>query len=55
MLMSFLHSILDTQKTWSQRRRERVWLLQLDSHMLQDMGVSSSDVWREARKPFWKA
>lgn len=55
MLLSFLHSLVNTQHTWAQRRRERLWLLQLDSHMLQDMGVSSSDVWQEARKPFWKA
>jgi len=55
MLLSIFHSLINTQRTWIQRHRERLWLLQLDAHMLQDMGVSSSDVWQEARKPFWKA
>jgi len=55
MVLSFFHNIAHTLHTWAQRRRERLWLLELDSHMLQDMGVSSSDVWVEAHKPFWKA
>ncbi|HLQ86464.1 MAG TPA: DUF1127 domain-containing protein [Salinisphaeraceae bacterium] len=55
MLVSFFHSIANLLRTWSQRQRERVWLMELDSHMLQDMGISSSEAWQEARKPFWKA
>lgn len=54
MLLSFFRSLINIQRTWMQRHRERIWLLNLDTHALQDMGISSNDAWREAQKPFWK-
>lgn len=55
MLHSSIHSVIETQRTWLQRHRDRLWLRQMDSRLLRDIGISSSDAWQEARKPFWKA
>jgi len=40
---------------WQTRAAERQQLVGLDDRMLQDLGVTRADVWREARKPFWQA
>ena len=29
-------------------------LLPLSDHMRKDIGISSADAWREARRPFWR-
>jgi len=39
---------------WRDRSRQRRILLRLDEHMLHDIGLSRSDVEREASKPFWR-
>jgi uncharacterized protein YjiS (DUF1127 family) len=39
---------------WRDRSRQRRTLLRLDDHMLHDIGLSRSDVEREASKPFWR-
>jgi len=36
------------------RARERRAMLDLDGHVLKDIGLSASDVEREASKPFWR-
>ena len=36
------------------RIQERRALYRLDDHMLQDIGISRSDVELEANKPFWR-
>lgn len=54
MLLSLFRSLINTQRTWMQRHNERIWLLNLDSHALKDIGISANDAWREANKPFWK-
>ncbi|HEY7688217.1 MAG TPA: DUF1127 domain-containing protein [Dongiaceae bacterium] len=36
------------------RSRERQALRALDDHLLRDIGLSRSQVWREARKSFWQ-
>lgn len=41
--------------TWQERARERQRLASLDEHMLRDIGVSRSQVYREIGKPFWQA
>ncbi|MGH6954384.1 MAG: DUF1127 domain-containing protein [Alphaproteobacteria bacterium] len=41
--------------TWRRRARGRRQLEMLDDRMLHDIGLSRVDVWREARKPFWRA
>ena len=40
--------------TWRERRQQRQALLRLDDRMLLDIGLSRSDVEREASKPFWR-
>jgi uncharacterized protein YjiS (DUF1127 family) len=39
---------------WRERSRQRRSLMRLDDHMLHDIGLSRSDVEREASKPFWR-
>lgn len=38
---------------WQKRDEMRNHLAQLDAHMLQDMGLTETDVRREIEKPFW--
>lgn len=40
---------------WHTRAVERAQLAKLESHHLDDMGISHADAEREAAKPFWKA
>jgi uncharacterized protein YjiS (DUF1127 family) len=44
---------LVTLEAWLDRHDERRALLELDDHMLDDIGLSRADVEREAKKPFW--
>ena len=44
----------DTVATWRQRTRNRALLASFDARMLEDIGVSQADAWRESRKPFWQ-
>ena len=39
---------------WRERSQQRQALLRLDERMLRDIGLSRSDVEREASKPFWR-
>jgi uncharacterized protein YjiS (DUF1127 family) len=44
-------------RIWVVRRRTRKALqelAELNSHLLQDIGVSRDDALREAAKPFWR-
>jgi len=38
---------------WQERAEQRHILSELNDRMLKDIGVSTSDAYREARKPFW--
>ncbi|MBV2361108.1 DUF1127 domain-containing protein [Thalassococcus sp. CAU 1522] len=38
---------------WSQRRRTRIALADLDAHMLRDIGIEPEIARAEARRPFW--
>ncbi len=38
---------------WQHRSSQREHLGDLDDRLLKDMGLTQSDVFREARKPFW--
>ena len=40
--------------TWYQRAHSRRQLATLESHRLNDIGISAMDAAAEARKPFWK-
>jgi len=46
---------IDTLYEWRRRHRSRARLQAMSDHMCKDIGISSADAWREARKPFWKA
>lgn len=39
---------------WSERRRTRKALAQLDDHMLQDVGLERHVAYAEARRMFWQ-
>ena len=39
---------------WLERSQQRQQLAGLDERMLQDIGVSRTEVWQETRKPFWQ-
>lgn len=39
---------------WRERALTRGSLLELNEHMLKDIGVSRSDAMREGMKPFWR-
>jgi uncharacterized protein YjiS (DUF1127 family) len=47
--------VRDTIRVWSERTRQRRQLQSLPDHMLNDIGVSRADIFRECGKPFWKA
>jgi uncharacterized protein YjiS (DUF1127 family) len=39
---------------WTERHRQRRALLELNDHMLKDIGIGRGDAYREGRKPFWR-
>jgi len=45
--------IMQTLQCWSEVRRQRRSLLELDDHVLKDIGLTRADVDYEASKPFW--
>ncbi len=47
--------ILATLECWAERRRQRRALLDLNEHMLKDIGRSRADAYQEGMKPFWRA
>jgi uncharacterized protein YjiS (DUF1127 family) len=46
--------LVGTLEQWVERRRQRRALLELNEHMLKDIGVSAADAWQESQKPFWR-
>jgi uncharacterized protein YjiS (DUF1127 family) len=50
-----LHDAVNLIRLWRRRVHERRQLVQLDLHLLRDIGVTLSDAQREAAKPFWRA
>jgi uncharacterized protein YjiS (DUF1127 family) len=40
--------------SWSQRKRTRKALGQLDDHLLRDVGLTRSEAGLEMGKPFWR-
>ena len=45
----------ETFHIWRKRQRDRRQLAELTARELHDVGLSWSDVMREAEKPFWRA
>jgi len=42
-------------RTWRERSRGRAQLAQFSEYELHDIGLSRTDAWFEANKPFWRA
>lgn len=40
---------------WRVRTRQRAQLAKLNPVLRRDLGLSDADLWRELRKPFWRA
>ena len=53
MLAAAMARAFDTLSTWQERAHQRASLAALDDHMLADIGLTRTDVYRECRKPFW--
>ena len=53
-LAELLGDALTLAYGWRDRSRQRRTLMRLDDHLLHDIGLSRSDVEREASKPFWR-
>ena len=41
--------------TWQMRANQRTRLAEMESHRLEDMGITPGEAQREAAKPFWRA
>lgn len=39
---------------WPQRRRQRLWLAELDKRLLDDIGIEPCEAARESGRPFWQ-
>lgn len=53
--LGFLAGFGETLHVWGERWRQRRELSQWTDRELHDVGLSWSDVVREAEKPFWRA
>lgn len=47
--------LLATLIAWQQRYELRRHLLEMDDHLLEDVGISRDQARQEAAKPFWRA
>jgi uncharacterized protein YjiS (DUF1127 family) len=47
--------LTDVAALFAERCRQRRALCALDDRTLKDIGLDRSDVWRESRKPWWRA
>jgi uncharacterized protein YjiS (DUF1127 family) len=50
-----LTRMVDALLDWQERGRQRRELVQLDDHMLHDIGITRAEAFAEAAKPFWHA
>lgn len=48
-----LIGVVETLLRWQELSMQRRRLLELDVHMLKDIGISRADAVREAKRPFW--
>lgn len=53
-LASVVLSVAVTVNKWSTRARTRRALLELDAHLLRDIGIDRGEAYREARRMFWQ-
>jgi uncharacterized protein YjiS (DUF1127 family) len=50
-----LRTVLATPRLWARRWHDRRALLQLDDHMLRDIGLDRARAEATAARPFWRA
>jgi len=53
--VTLMHRVRETLALWHRRIRERDELAQWTERDLRDAGFTTSDVWIEINKPFWRA
>lgn len=53
-LSGLLASLAETSDIWIERLQQRRELAELDSRMLEDIGLDKAAVERELAKPFWR-
>ena len=46
--------VFDRLFSWTDRRRQRLHLAQLDDRLLRDIGISRAEVEHEVSRPFWQ-
>lgn len=54
---SFAQSLVDlwqVLENWANRRRQRYALMELDDHLLKDIGLTRAQAVNEYHKPFWR-
>lgn len=54
-LGDMLSAALATPRLWASRRHDRRALMQLDDHMLRDIGFDRTQAKEMAARPFWRA
>ena len=52
---ALLSQVLALPRLWARRRHDRCALLQLDGHMLRDIGFDRAQVDEMTARPFWRA
>ena len=53
-IKQLLATVFNTLLAWQARANERHQLSELEPHLLQDLGLTREDVYREIAKPFWR-
>ncbi len=53
-LLKKINNATDFLQTWADRYHQRKDLLEIDSRLLKDIGLTREDVLQESAKPFWK-
>lgn len=51
--VALLRHAWDAFKSWREREHARQALARFDARMLEDIGVTEAEAWRETRLPFW--
>ncbi len=51
----FLRNFVDILLRWQERVQSRRQLTMMDSHILNDIGVTRAEIDAEVRKPFWRS
>jgi uncharacterized protein YjiS (DUF1127 family) len=50
---SWVRRVWEGLKRWREREAQRQMLARFDARMLEDIGITETEAWRETRLPFW--